>query len=181
MKWMASLTVACVGLLLAIGVPSAAWAHSFSYSTVLGCTGFDCAVSLDHEDSNPFKGWANITIQNTGTEVWGDFHFEIFEVSGFGSVENVDFIVASPYEPTSTQSGLTWVVNNTVVGATLDLFFYSDPVNPGETATFSVYTDNSTDKLGFFGTMFYATPVPEPGTFLLLGLGLIGISRLNKR
>jgi hypothetical protein len=54
-----------------------------------------------HEEADPFKGWGNITVQNTGTEAWGGFHFEIFEVSGYGSVENVDLIVTSPYEPTS--------------------------------------------------------------------------------
>ena len=38
---------------------------------------------------------------------------------------------------------------------------YADPVLPGETAHFTVYTDNP-DHLSFFGVMLYPTPVPEP-------------------
>ena len=127
--------------------------------------------AFDHEEAEPFKGWANITVTNTGTEAWGDFHFEIYEVVGFGTVENVDFIVDIPNQPVSSQSGLTWTVDNVAVGATLDLFFYSDPVLPNETATFNVYTDNTTDQLSFFGLMVHPTPVPEPATIILLSLG----------
>ena len=119
-------------------------------------------------------------MENTGTESWGDFHFEIYQVTG-ETIENVDFIVTSPYEPTSTQAGLTWVLDNVAVGATLDLFFYSDPVLPGETATFSVYTDNTADQVSFFGTSFHPTPIPEPGTFGLLAAGLIGLASFRKR
>jgi hypothetical protein len=72
----------------------------------LRVAGWDRKKGSDQE-AEPFKGWANITVLNTGTEDWGDFHFEIFETSG-GSVEDVDFIVDAPYEPFSpTRPGLT--------------------------------------------------------------------------
>jgi hypothetical protein len=159
-----------------------AWGHDFTYSTDISCLGPDCAVSLDHEEADPFKGWATITVQNSGTEAWGDFHLEIFQVPGYGSVENVDFIVDSPYEPFSpTRPFLTWEVDNDVVGATLDLFFYDNPVEPDEWVSFHVYTDNTTDQVSFFGTLFYPTPVPEPGTFGLLAAGLIGMAAFRKR
>jgi hypothetical protein len=158
-----------------------AGAHDFSYAQSFGCVGIACAVSPEHEEADPFKGYAYLTLTNTGTEPWGDFHLEIFQVTG-ETVENVDFIVSTPYEPTSSQSGLTWSVDNSLPsGATLDLYFYGDPVLPTETATFTVYTDNTTDEVSFFGTMLYPTPVPEPTTALLVAAGLIGFAVNGRR
>jgi len=165
--------IACLAVFSIVVLSSPVFAHDFSLVVGIDMDSVNSTAPFtsDHEDADPFKGWANITVTNTGTEPWGDFHFEIFQVPGFGTVENVDFIVDIPNQPTSSQSGLTWTVNNTVVGATLDLFYYSDPVLPSETATFSVYTDNTTDQLSFFGMAMYPTPVPEPATLALLGLG----------
>ncbi len=129
--------------------------------------GSAAAQTAEHEDSAPFAGWVNVEVTNTGTEPWGDFHFEIFQVNG--DVSNVDFLVDAPFAPQSTQSPLSWVVDNSAVGATIDLFYYNDPVNPGETATFSVYTNNA-DSLSFFGVSFYPTPVPEPASVAMLAL-----------
>jgi hypothetical protein len=156
------------------------WADDMSVVADFDCVGSGvCEQTSEHEDADPFKGWANITVTNTGTEAWGDFHFLLFQVTN--PIDNVDFIVDSPYQPTSSQSGLSWDVDNDVVGATLDLFFYSDPVLPSEVATFRIYTDNTTDQVSFFGMAFYPTPVPEPGTFALLAAGLIGLAAFRKR
>jgi len=180
MKRLARLALFLTPLALFLGT-APAWGHDFSYSTDISCLGPACAISLDHEEADPFKGWANITVQNSGTEAWGDFHFEIFQVTA-ETVENVDFIVDSPNEPFSpTRPNLAWAVDNDVVGATLDLFFYDNPVLPGEWVSFSVYTDNTTDQVSFFGTSFYPTPIPEPGTFGLLAAGLIGLAAFRKR
>jgi hypothetical protein len=54
-------------------------------------------------------------------------------------------------------------------------------VEPGQWASFHVYTDNTANELSFFGLAFYPTPIPEPGTFWLLGAGLIGMARFRKR
>jgi hypothetical protein len=154
-----------------------AWGHDMNVIADFSCTGAGvCEQTSTHEDADPWKGWANITVTNTGTEAWGDFHFEIFQVTD--PIDNVFFDVASPNEPTSSQSGLTWSPGG---GHTLDLFFYGDAVLPTETATFSVYTDNTTDQVSFFGLAFYPTPIPEPGTFGLLAAGLIGLASFRKR
>ena len=133
--------------------------------------------SYQHPDQDPWKGWLFIYTKNTSDEDWGDFHVEIYDYAGV-DISNVDFIVDSPYEPVSSQTGLTWSVDNSVVGATLDLYFYGDPVGPGEIVTFEVYTDNTTDHNNF-GVMIHPTPVPEPATLALLLFG--GLALLRRR
>lgn len=131
----------------------------------------------DHNDGEPWGGAVTVNIENTGTEPWGDFHFEIKEVPNLSTdISNVDFNTSAGFEPTSTQTDLTWVVDNVSVGATIDLFFYSDPVLPGETATFTVYTDNQ-DQEPWFGVCVYPTPVPEPASLILLALGFFVMRR----
>ena len=150
-------------------VSSPALAHDVSIDLDFGDM---TPQSVTHEDFDPWKGNLSVTATNSGLEAWGDFHFEIFEVTG--DITNVDWVVDSPHEPTSSQSPLSWVVDNNAYGATLDLYFYGDPILPTETATFTVYTDNTTDNVSFFGVAMYPTPIPEPATILTwLSLGSI--------
>ncbi|MBN1511143.1 MAG: PEP-CTERM sorting domain-containing protein [Phycisphaerae bacterium] len=160
-------------ILLVAAVP--VLAHPVVIDTSFGGTGVGEAQTNVHEDADPWAGWVTVNVTNTGTEAWGDFHFEIYDPMGY-DVSNVDFVVDPPYEPTSTQSPLTWVVDNVSVGAKIDLYYYSDPVGPGESATFAVYNVNP-DHVPYFGVMFYPTPVPEPATLLLLGLGAAVVIR----
>lgn len=149
----------------------------------LDCLGATCKQDNIHEDAYPFKGSITLTVKNTGTEAWGDFHFEFFQV-GTEAIDTVDWTVDSPYEPTKDGSsvGLSWSVDNVTVGATLDLMFYSDPVLPGDTVTFVVYSDNTTlPHVSFFGTSYYPTPVPEPSTAFLLACGLVGVAIHGRR
>ena len=100
-------------------------------------------IDYTHQDQDPWKGWFNLTVKNDGTAAWGDFHFLLFEAPNYpGSV----FFKTDPH-PTSSQSGLSW--NLSASGKELDLFFYGDPVLPGETATFSVYTDNTSNPVSY--------------------------------
>ena len=106
---------------------------------------------------------------NTGNDPWGDFHFQI---AGAGYVyfdENV--------APISSQTLGNVVYNNVDFGASLDLYFYGDPVLPGESAHFKVWTDNTATMNSFFGLCMYPTPVPEPTTLILLGLGSLLLKR----
>jgi len=146
------------------------FAHPEVIDTIFDGTGPGEAQSYVHEDQEPHAGWVTVNVTNNGTELWGDFHFEIYDPIGGQDISNVHFLVDPPYEPTSTQSPLWWVVDNDAIGATIDLFYYTDPVAPGESATFAVFTSNP-DMVSFFGLMIYPTPIPEPATLLLLGLG----------
>jgi hypothetical protein len=135
-----------------------------------------------HTDADPFKGSLQLTVTNTGTASWGDFHFAVFSVGW--DVTNVDFVDFD----TQAMVALPPTLNNVVVdswtiapnGSSMDIFFYSTPIDPGETAVIKVYTDNTVSQVPFFGTMFWPTPVPEPASMAVLGLGL-GVLALRRR
>ena len=169
---------------LLLGFSSTAWAHDADITTE-----FSDFVPQDweHPDEAPFKGWLNIYVTNTGTVPWGDFHFEFYDPLGTQDISNLAFLDLSMggYDPTSSQSGLTWSIDNVSVPATLDLYYWyspgnGDPVLPGESAEFFVYTDNTTDELPIFGMIIYPTAVPEPTTLLLLGFGALAVRRSRR-
>lgn len=169
MRIKTTVAVLSAAALLALA-PTSALAHDDSW-VLTG--GIGDVFEFTHVDASPWAGWINVEITNTGTEPWGDFHIGIFDPIGTQDVSNVDFVVDPPYEPTSSQSPLTWSVDNSdPAGALIDLYFYSDPVDPNETATFSVYNVNP-DQLTSFGVCFYPTPVPEPAALVLLSMALV--------
>ena len=164
--------LAATAALLAFALP--AFADSVIIDDVeFDATGAGVAQSSVHEDAGPFKGSVTLNVTNTGAVDWGDFHFAVFSTGQ--DVTNVDFTD----HDADTMTDLLPTVNGTPVsytiaadGSAIDLFFYGTPILAGQSATIVVWTDNTVDQVPFFGTMYYPTPVPEPATMALLGLGL---------
>ena len=158
------------GMMLLIG-PANVWAHSQIISSPitleLGET-FD----IRHDDYSDWKGTLSLTVTNTGSEAWGDFHFYL--LSADDSVVFDDTLSVM----TGASSFSSWLTDD---GHTLDFYFYDDPVYTGESLSFEVYTDNTASELSFFNVSLEASPVPAPGAFFLLGSGLIGLMGLRKK
>ena len=133
-----------------------------------------------HDDDEPFKGFAKITAYNDTDEYWTDFHMQIGSVNGsdISAILFLEGIIDGVnYDPTSSQSGLTWSINNNSSGSVINLYFASNPVAPGDEAWFKVYTDNTVNKVRF-GVCAYPTTdaIPEPGSMLALFSGLAGFA-----
>jgi hypothetical protein len=142
-------------------------------------------ITVNHMDQDPWKGYVDVTVTNNSAQDWGDFHFQIFQIPNEADVSNVHIIeTTSPPEddttPDCSQSGFTYVIDNAAVGATLDYYFYDDPVAVGEQASFKFYTDNTTDNVNF-GVAMWPSPVPEPMTLSLLAVGAAALRCRRKR
>ena len=163
---------------LSLGLTSQARAHDEYWSGSFTSTGFGSAVWLTHNDEAPYAGWIHVTVTNDSDVDWGDFHFQIWSPLG-QDVSNVDWVTDPPYQPQGRNFDY-WVVDNSPpTGAKLDLYFWSDPILIGQTATISVYNVNP-DKV-IFGVCFYPTPVPEPSALAALASGFIGLVALARR
>lgn len=139
------------------------------------------SYSYNHQDGPDWKGWAYVFVKNTSQDPWGDFHFKIFSYDG-SDISAVDFRDASMggMDPISTKTLDDWSIDNDVVGAEMSLYFYSNPVKPGEFVQFQVWTDNTT-TMGNFGLQIWPSPVPEPSSMLALSGSILGLAGLAWR
>jgi len=129
------------------------------------------SILLGHTDDSPWKGVATVTVTNTMTESWGDFHFEIYEFLTTNVIFTESTSIVMKDSLGNVYSGYSYVIE--AGEKKLDFYFYGNPVNPGETVTFQVYTDNTASTLAWFGLVIYPTPVPEPATLGILSLGAL--------
>jgi hypothetical protein len=129
--------------------------------------------AIEHEDESDWKGTLTLTVTNTGDDPWGDFHFYLDDTKSvvFGQDSSVYPIImagASPYDLTFSPFQL-------------DFAFYNDPVETGDSLTFLLYTDNTTDTYELFSISMEASPVPLPAAAWLLGSGLISLIAVRRK
>jgi len=158
------------GMTIAILCASFALAHDGAFSEDI--VSWD-EIELVHYDQGPWKGYATVTVTNIMTEDWGDFHFKL---------NPTDVIFTEPPQGEDPiimllgdQNGSEYTGYSYAIGDPnafeLDFEFYSNPVEPGQQVTFMIYTDNTAVPNSFFNLCMNPTPVPEPTTMCLLGLG----------
>jgi hypothetical protein len=167
----------CLSLIL-LGTTVPAHADDASWS---GTFDDNSQLSTQHEDAPEWKGWFDLTAYNNTSTTWGDFHFLLFDYGGYNS--NVVFVDLSGggNDPTSTTTTIdTWTISGN--GKSLDVFFYGDPVAPGETLNLKVWTDNTSNQQNF-AVGFYPTVVPEPvsSTLFIIGGAALGFRRFRKK
>jgi hypothetical protein len=119
------------------------------------------------------------TMQNVGTEAWGDWHEHLLPApSGLP-----DHTWAGVVSVTINGNPITYTANISPSGLTLDLFNFSQPVMPGD--IFSIHKQINTVGSGgvsgaFIRLQQYPTPaVPEPSA-IVLALGALTVGFLRR-
>lgn len=169
----------CLSVLAVLAFSLPVLAHDGSFGSQTSPIDVALGDNLQFQHNEPpvgtpqdqFKGWAYVTVQNSGNQPWGDFHFQIFG-------PQVYFTDTVPFTFWSTIPGATYNITADRQGA--DFYFYGSPVQPGGVAQFAVYTDNTALMNSFFGLGFWATPVPEPISLTLLTLSGLFLARRRK-
>lgn len=138
------------------------------------------------EYSTPTNGWVTINVTNNTGFAWGDMHIEILQcyTFGCGAVTNVDFVdnhpSGSPLSPDSDRSPYTYTIDNVSVGATLDYYYYSDPILTGGSGMFKWKSTNTDGVLYQLAVTPSVVPEPVSSTLFVVGGVLLGFRGFRK-
>jgi hypothetical protein len=135
----------------------------------------------------PTNGWVTLNVTNNTNFAWGDMHFEILSCTSLGcsAIDNVGFVdgfVDGMTSPDSDRSPFTYSIDNGTVGATLDYFYYSDPIlTGGDTGMFKFKVTNPDGTLYTLAVTPSIVPEPVSSTLFLVGAATLGFRRFRKK
>ncbi len=131
--------------------------------------------------SDPLTGFAGFgsfnmveTVQNVGTEPWFDWHEDLFGGAlgvGWNGVLSV------------TVNGSPITFNETILGNSLWIDTFSQPVLPGDVMTIDKTMITTSNVVAPNVTLFEILeyPTPEPGSAALMGAGVLLLIRRVRR
>jgi hypothetical protein len=177
--YMAVLAILCFSVVLIGGVVPAQADEWWNWT-------WESMMTKTGNYSTPTNGWVTIDVTNNTSFAWGDFHAEIIECTwaGCGAVDNVDFVdgvVDTMTSPDSDRSSFTYSIDNVSVGATLDYFYYSDPIGIGETGQFKFKLTNDDGVLYTLAVTPTILPEPISSTLFLVGAATLGFRRFRRK
>ncbi|MEN8263650.1 MAG: hypothetical protein ABFR82_09330 [Nitrospirota bacterium] len=178
-RFLSSFFVLCLSVfILTIAVPAQAdelWEWSWgSMGTQTG------------DYSTPTNGWVTLTVTNNTDFAWGDMRFEIWSCPwmGCGDITNVGFLEGTHDEmetPVTDRSPFTYNIDNISVGATLDYFYYDNPIySGGDTGMFKFKIDNPDGVLYTLAVIPSIVPEPVSSTLFIVGGATLGFRRFRK-
>jgi hypothetical protein len=179
-SFIAGLAVLCFSLILLVGVVPAQ--ADVTWNWMWNGTGTQMG-----DYPTPTNGWVTLNVTNNSSFAWGDMHFEILSCTyvGCGAVDNVDFIdgfVDGMTSPDSDRSPFTYSIDNGTVGATLDYFYYGDPIlSGGGTGQFKFKLSNGDGVLYTLAVTPSVVPEPVSSTLFLVGAATLGFRRFRKK
>jgi hypothetical protein len=135
--------------------------------------------------TSTMNGWVTFNVTNNTPFAWGDFNMEIQACCGAVDWVHFEEVTNSP----SSSQSFTYNIDNVTVGATLDYFYYSDPIGVGESGWFKAFISNPASGApgGTPGVLYTlaVTPsiVPEPISSILFvsGGATLGFRYFRKR
>ncbi len=176
-----SIFIFCISIfILSVAVPAQAdetWDHTWN-----------SMHTMWWDYSTETSGWVTLNMTNNSGFAWGDLNVEIWECSApfvCNSVENVHFLEGihdSMQTPQTDRSPFTYNIDNDSVGATLDYYYYNDPIaTGGDTGMFKFKIDNPDGTIYTLAVTPSVVPEPISSTLFVIGGATLGFRRFRKK
>ena len=181
-SFLLSTIILCLSIIFVIGVVPVQADEWWNWS-------WDNMMTQTGDYTSPTNGWVTLNVTNNTSFAWGDMHFEIWSCAwmGCGTIDNVHFLAGTMdgmQTPDSDRSPFTYNIDNVSVGATLDYYYYSDPIftsTGNNTGMFKFKVDNPNGVLYTLAVTPSIVPEPVSSTLFIIGGATLGFRRFRKK